>query len=247
MIMHPNGKFPSFRVIEAGRVFSMKLLPLLTLIAATLVAVPGICAPDENAAAVPHESIEWCDAWMPHTNDRDLPRVLLIGDSITRAYFPAVDKLLVGRAFCARICTSRCVGDPALLEEIAAFAHREKFDVVHFNNGMHGWANSEAFYGTAFPDFVAAIQKAAPGAKLIWTSTTAVRPDAKNTTNDRIRERNRLALEFVSKLGIAVDDQFALTVDHPEWHSDSVHFAGKGVTAEAEQVAREIEKALRAK
>jgi len=32
------------------------------------------------------EDIEWLDVWMPNTNEKKLPRVLLVGDSITRAY-----------------------------------------------------------------------------------------------------------------------------------------------------------------
>lgn len=37
-------------------------------------------------AKEPHlarEAIEWCDIWIPEANGTDLPRVLLIGDSIT--------------------------------------------------------------------------------------------------------------------------------------------------------------------
>ena len=224
--------------------WNMKTPPELIISAILLLAAttPRIALSEDRV--VPHENIEWCDAWMPHTNETGLPRVLLIGDSITRGYFSAVDKKLAGKAFCARIATSRAVGDPALLEEIATFARREKFDVVHFNNGLHGWANSEAVYAREFPAFVEAIRKAAPGAKLIWTSTTAVRADAKGTSNERVKERNRLAAECVSKLGIPVDDQFALTVGHPEWHSDSAHFGPKGIEAQAEQVAHEIEKVL---
>ena len=30
------------------------------------------------------EGIEWCDIWISHANETNLPRVLLIGDSITR-------------------------------------------------------------------------------------------------------------------------------------------------------------------
>ena len=42
------------------------------------------------------ENIEWLDVWMPRTNDTLLPRVLLIGNSITRAYNNSVEKRLEG-------------------------------------------------------------------------------------------------------------------------------------------------------
>lgn len=34
------------------------------------------------------ESVEWLDLWMPKTNETGLPRVLLIGNSIIRQYYP---------------------------------------------------------------------------------------------------------------------------------------------------------------
>jgi hypothetical protein len=50
-----------------------------------------------------------------------------------------------------------------------------QFDVVHFNNGMHGWAYSEEEYGRALPGLLQVIRKCAPNAKLIWANTTPVR------------------------------------------------------------------------
>lgn len=39
--------------------------------------------------------------------------------------------------------------------EVAVFAAMEgvRFRVVHFNNGMHGWAYTEAQYKSAFPAY----------------------------------------------------------------------------------------------
>src|SRR5690349_15909760 len=52
------------------------------------------------------EAIEWCDIWISHANETNLPRVLLIGDSIARDYYPEVEKQLAGKAFVARLATS---------------------------------------------------------------------------------------------------------------------------------------------
>lgn len=57
------------------------------------------------------ETVEWIDVWLPHTNDDKLPRVLLIGNSITRGYYPKVEKLLKGKAYVARLTTSKSLGD----------------------------------------------------------------------------------------------------------------------------------------
>src|SRR5207247_9694343 len=108
------------------------------------------------AAAAPpaREAFGWCDIWISHANQTNLPRVLLIGDSITRGYYPEVEKRLTGKAFVARLSTSRFVADPVLLKEIALVLDETRFDVIHFNNGMHGWQHSEAEYQKAFPQIV---------------------------------------------------------------------------------------------
>ncbi|MFX3891450.1 hypothetical protein ACJBV1_11045, partial [Streptococcus suis] len=56
-------------------------------LAATVLAIL-CCEVQAEASPMPpsgRESIEWCDIWISHANETNLPRVLLIGDSITRA------------------------------------------------------------------------------------------------------------------------------------------------------------------
>jgi lysophospholipase L1-like esterase len=197
------------------------------------------------------EGIEWCDIWISHANETGLPRVLLIGDSITRGYYPAVEKALAGRAFVARLTTSAFLTDPMLSQQIALVLDNTQFDVIHFNNGMHGWQHSEAEYRKAFPDFVANLQKHAPGAKLVWATTTPLKPSTNSppanpthASNARVATRNTIALEYVKTLGIPVDDLHALAQGHPEYHSDDVHFNREGIAVQAKQVAAQIEKLL---
>src|SRR5215470_2578374 len=89
----------------------------------------------ESNAPPAQEAIEWCDIWISHANETNLPRVLLIGDSIAREYYPEVEKRLAGKAFVARLATSRFAGDPVLLKEIELVLTQTKFDVILFNNG----------------------------------------------------------------------------------------------------------------
>jgi GDSL-like Lipase/Acylhydrolase family len=217
----------------------------------------GICFASlagARAAEIPpsaRESIEWCDIWISHANETNLPRVLLIGDSITRAYYPQVEKNLAGKAYVARLATSRFISDPVLLQEIALVLENTKFDVIHFNNGMHGWQHSEEEYRKAFPAFLKAIKTHAPKAKLIWANTTTLKeskplPPGNQTqsSDERIAARNDIALEYIKKAGIPVDDLNTLGKGHPEYHSDNVHFNDQGVALQAAQVAACIGKLL---
>src|SRR5436190_14022482 len=85
-------------------------------LAAGFASSVAVAKPD--AAPPARESIEWCDIWISHANETNLPRVLLIGDSIARDYYPAVEKGLSGKAFVGRLTTSRFVADPVLPQEI---------------------------------------------------------------------------------------------------------------------------------
>jgi len=51
---------------------------------------------------------------------------------------------------------------------------------------------------------------------------------------------------IVTTEGIPVDDLYGLVKEHPEyWSNDGVHFNGKGVAVEAEQVVKRITENLK--
>jgi hypothetical protein len=197
------------------------------------------------------ESTEWCDIWIPQADQAGLPRVLLLGDSITRAYDPAVEQRLAGKAYVARLATSAFLSDPMLLKQVEMMLDSMKFDVIHFNNGMHGWQHSEDQYRQAFPEFLATIQRHAPHARLIWATTTSlkvsppVKPGDAQAADERIAVRNAIARKFVTAQNIPIDDLNALMAGHPEYHSDNIHFNEQGIALQANQVAGEIEKLLK--
>jgi len=206
---------------------------------------PSECSPWER------ESIEWCDIWISHANETNLPRVLLIGDSITRAYYPAVEKHLAGTAYVGRLSSSAFISDPVLLEQIKMVLTQYKFDVIHFNNGMHGWQHSEKEYEQALPECLKTIRKYAPNAKLIWANTTPLKvspplsPDNKaRATDQRIAERNAIAAKFMQTQGVPVEDLNTPMQNHPEYHSDNVHFNDDGISIQADLVAVDIKKLL---
>jgi len=195
------------------------------------------------------EEIEWTWEVRPVAADPKLPNVLLLGDSITRAYFPEVKKELAGVANVYLMASSTSVGDPRLERQIDEFKAAEgvEFAVVHFNNGMHGWEYSEEEYKAAFGAFVGEMRAIAPKAKLIWTTTTPVRAEkSPGPTNARVAARNAIAAAALSGSGggVAVDDQFALMSKHGDLHQDDVHFNDAGAALQGKQAAEGIRRAL---
>jgi hypothetical protein len=193
------------------------------------------------------EKIEWTYSDQPATANPALPNVLLIGDSITRAYYPAVAKNLDGNANCYYFATSASIGDERLPHQLAEYYKMigVSFDVVHFNNGMHGWGYSEGEYAQYFGEALAAVRVGAPRAKLVWASTTPVRKDkADGATNARIEARNKIATQ-VTGMDTKIDDQYSLMKNHENLHSDDVHYNSEGSALQAAQVAEIITKCLR--
>jgi lysophospholipase L1-like esterase len=217
--------------------------------AALLAAVLSAPATAADPPRVVRENIEWLDVWIPGNAVKDQPRVLLMGDSITRGYYKPVEDALKGKAVVCRLTTSKSLGDPALLDEVKLVLGQAKFDVVHFNNGMHGWGYTEDEYARAIPDPVATVRKGAPGAKLVWASTTPVqvagKPDQLDPKTERVKARNKVAAEAMAKEKIPVIDLYGLVVDKPEWFSpDGVHLTAKGSAAMGERIAGEVLKLL---
>jgi lysophospholipase L1-like esterase len=195
------------------------------------------------------EQIEWTWEVRPPHPDPKLPNVLLLGDSLSRNYFPEVTKDLAGLANVYLMATSASVGDPRLPREIREFAAMEHipFRIVHFNNGMHGWDYTEAQYKAAFPEFLHSVRSlVATNSALIWATITPVQPAAFNgATNDRVNARNAIVQTFVDAAHIPIDDQHALMMQHRDLYQDTVHFNSAGSKLMGDQAAVGIRKALR--
>ena len=181
----------------------------------------------------------WTDR--PETPVAGLPNVLLVGDSITRGYYPATVKELSGVANVYLFATSASSGDPRLPGQLRDYFSMigVTFAVIHFNNGMHGWGYTEQQYAAGLPDMIEALSEGAPLAELVWASTTPVLHDSTHgeATNARIEERNRLAAVVMQNDKIPVDDQHGLMLKHPELHNGDVHFTEAGSALQAAQVA----------
>ena len=182
-------------------------------------------------------------AWDFVADDPKLPRVLLIGDSVSRGYTLAARAALAGQANVHR-APENCGPTANGLKKIEtwlASAGPGKWDVIHFNFGIHDRATPLADYTDRLTKILPRLQST--GAKLIWASTTPIPDDpAKKQSAASIVERNTAAAALMAKHAVAIDDLFTVitpnlvTLQNP----NDVHFTSAGYAFLGQQVAASI-------
>ena len=183
-------------------------------------------------------------AWDFVKDDPKLPRVLLIGDSVSRGYTQPTRAALAGVANVHR-APANCGPTAAGVKNLEVWLGSGKWDVIHFNFGIHDRGTPAADYVNRLEAIVGRLEKT--GAKLVWASTTPI-PDnpAQKQTARSIVEKNALAAEVMRKHGIPTDDLFAaLTPRLAELQNPhDVHFTGAGYEFLGARVAAAIRAAL---
>lgn len=229
-------------------------LILACLALALLLAAPLNAAPRKTATTKPVDP-----ALVPIEDDPKLPRVLLIGDSISMGYTLPVRALLKGKANIHHP-PGNC-GDTARgLQFMDRWLGEGKWDVIHFNFGLHDLkylddhgnyvtpdkgkqVASPEKYGENLKALVERLKKT--GAKLIWASTTPV-PDG---TTGRVKgdevQYNIVAEQVMKDSGIAIDDLHAVVAADPSLQRPkNVHFSAHGYDVLAAKVAEHVTAAL---
>ncbi len=191
------------------------------------------------------EATEWCDIWLRSADRNGLPRLLCIGDSITRGYYPAVEKGLEGRFACARLATSRFATDPVYHQELALVLGQYRFAVIHFNNGLHGWDFSEDDYREGMLGLVELLRRQQPGAKLVCATSTPIRLPGDSERFDprhqRVVVRNRITSGIMAVERIPLDDLFPLALARPDWFAgDGIHYNESGCAGLAAAVCASV-------
>jgi len=203
-------------------------------------------------------------AFAPVTDVAGLPRVLLIGDSISIGYTVAVQELLKGKANVHRIPTN---GGPSSrgVESLKDWLGDSKWDVIHFNFGLHDLVymgpdgarlvDSKlpgAKHQVPLPDYeknltqIAQTLKAT-GAKVIWCNTTPVPEGSAGRVADEALLFNEVAAKVMQAEGLPTNDLHAHAkaklsdIQLPA----NVHFSPEGSKYLAEKVAAEIAATLK--
>jgi acyl-CoA thioesterase-1 len=215
-------------------------------------------APKAAAKRAPHPSLVKIE------DTPGLPRVLLIGDSISMGYTIPVRELLKGRANVHRIPAN---GGPTSngLKNLKAWLGDAKWDVIHFNWGLHDLKYIQddpakradpkapgshlqvppAEYEQNLRELVKQLK--ATGAKLIWCNTTPVLEGSEGRIAGDELKYNAVAARVMQAAGIPTNDlhaHAAARIREIQLPNGNVHFTPDGYQYLAREVAAAIEAAL---
>lgn len=190
----------------------------------------------------------------------DLPKVLIIGDSISIGYTPHVSQLLKDRAIVEHH-KGNAQHTGTGLKKLDQWVGKTKWDVIHFNWGLwdlcyrHPKSTTQGKrdkingtlttsleqYEKNLDALVARLKKTE--AKLIWAHTTVV---PEKETGRKIGDDNKyndVATKIMKKHGVTINDLNSLTRKFPAdlfKKPGDVHYTNEGYKRIAKQVADEV-------
>jgi hypothetical protein len=188
---------------------------------------------------------------------KGLPHVLIIGDSISIGYTLPTRALLQGKVNLHRIPTN---GGPTIkgLSEIDKWLGKRKWDLIHFNWGLHdlkymGKDGTNlvpkekggvvqvplANYEKNLEKLVIRMKKSAK--QLVWRNTTPIPPGSRARYVGDSVKYNDAAARVMNKLKIPTIDLFTPSMKNmKEWMKKAdVHYYPHGSQALAELVAKD--------
>ncbi len=184
----------------------------------------------------------------------ELPRVLLIGNSICSGYNQYVIESLTGMANVDVWITGANIASPTIGRRVINAIGNGPYNIIHFNIGLHGLGNRipQENYETLMNKYVNTFSNYSRDSKLIWASITPVR--IKGTTqldttpgnNLLIEKRNKITGSIMSKRGIPTNDLYSLATANLELGgADGTHWTKEGSKLFARQITEIIKRTLK--
>lgn len=185
------------------------------------------------------ERFEWIHSWQDENFNCDLPRILLIGDSITHNYQEKVREKLNGIAYVDYVATSYGIDSIIYRNLILNFAKYNEYALIHFNFGLHAKHLSKNEYKKRVKDMVLKLQEY--GRITVANSTVVYEQnniDYDKSWMKRVNERNQAVLELSNELGVKLNDLFEVSCNIPKQyrHSDGTHYLSEGYELLADKV-----------
>ncbi len=178
-------------------------------------------------------------AWDYVKDDPALPRMLIIGDSISRGYTLAVRHALAGKVNVHR-APANCGPTRSGLSRLDVWLGQGKWDVVSWNFGIHDRQTEPEIYRKNLETLLKRLQ--ATGAKLIWVRTTPAPPPGNNETkftDAQCGQVNRVADKIMVANHIPEIDLFSLMQPKLKEYQNpnDVHFKETGYELMGAQIA----------
>lgn len=186
------------------------------------------------------EYAEWCDYWWENAPEQSKPRVLLVGDSVTRAYRPFVNEYLKQDILADMAASSRALDNPAFLKELLYILKESDriYQLIHFNNGLHGQHMTTGEFDAHFRLVLDTIREHTEAGIILATCTPVYEESYDNAYNELSIARNQCIMAYAKEHNIPVNDIYHLTYDKADLRlPDGLHFNEQGARLQAGQVA----------
>jgi lysophospholipase L1-like esterase len=187
----------------------------------------------------------------------NMKSVLLLGDSIRMGYCPYVKEELKEEAevyYPEENCRYTQYTLVSLSNWLNIVPDPKEVRVVHWNNGhwdIAHWRgeavslNSPEQYAQMLERIYRQLCDCCPNAAIIFALTTPMNPDGSAglnpRTNSEIEKYNAVACDVMGKLGVTVNDLYALMKDKSSsWYKDYAHFTEDGYRLLAKNTSRVI-------
>ncbi len=191
------------------------------------------------------ETYVWDNTWIDHANDTEAPRVYYIGDSISCGTRGIINEKSGGSLFCDGFGTSKAVDNPFFLEPVKLFAlHVGRYDLVLFNNGLHGWhLSDETEYAEHFEKLLVNFLEFFKETPIAIVLTTDVLGNPERS--ERVAVRNRVLSRLAEKYSLPIIDLYSKSHEISHLHkTDGVHFTLEGNEILAEFLIESIKKLI---
>ena len=197
-----------------------------------------------NQIEVKLEKNDWSNIWIENANQSEKPRILFVGDSITEGYYPFIKDYLSQDFSLGYYVTSKFLGNPDYQTEFTTILDRYDFEIIHINNGLHGWDYSIEEYQKGLEDVKKILDDHAPNTLIFWCMTTPIRVEENLSYLDKLNQdvilRNQAALEIMGEDRIIINDLYQEMLKHPEYYLDGYHFNSAGKEFQARVIAEFI-------
>jgi acyl-CoA thioesterase-1 len=199
----------------------------------------------------------------------DLPNVLILGDSISIGYTPFVQEYLKGRANVFRPMLENgkpenCAGTTKGVENIDRWLGSKKWDIIHFNFGLHDIKHVDPVTGENSQNpkhpqqanrkqykknlEIIAKKLKNTGAKLIFATTTPYPDEVEGPLRKpgMPQKYNRIAVKIMNKNGILINNLHAFMVPRMAELQlpNNVHFTEQGSREMAKKVVERINEVI---